>query len=76
MSPFQSNSLRGQGEEQQLKSNVLPGLPDGKEGHCFLVVALHPGHVKSLTPDGKEGHCFLVVALHPGHVKSLTGMVT
>ena len=29
-SPFQSNSLRGQGEEQQLKSNDLPGLPDGK----------------------------------------------
>ena len=22
--------LRGQGEDQQLKSNVLPGLPDGK----------------------------------------------
>ena len=43
-SPFQSNSLRGQGEDQQLKSNVLPGLPDG-----FLVVDLHPGHVKSLT---------------------------
>ena len=29
-SPFQSNSLRGKGEDQQLKSNVLPGLPDGK----------------------------------------------
>ena len=23
--------------------------PVGQEGHCFLVVALHPGHVKSLT---------------------------
>ena len=29
-SPFQANSLRGQGEDQQLKRNVLPGLPDGK----------------------------------------------
>ena len=29
-SPFQSNSLHGQGEDQQLKSTVLPGLPDGK----------------------------------------------
>ena len=46
-SPFQSNSLRGQGEDQQLKSLVLPGLPEevvmisrpvGQEGLCFLVV--------------------------------------
>ena len=41
-SPFQSNSLRGQGEDQQLKSNVLPGLPDFLtrsfvlEDECFL----------------------------------------
>ena len=24
----------------------------GQEGHCFLVVDLHPGHVKSLTGNG------------------------
>ena len=23
--------------------------PVGQEGNCFLVVAFHPGHVKSLT---------------------------
>ena len=28
-SSFQSKSLRGQGEDQQLKGNVLPGLSDG-----------------------------------------------
>ena len=50
-----SQTLRGQGEEQRLKSNVqqeevvMTFRPVGQEGHCFLVVALHPGHVKSLT---------------------------
>ena len=28
---------------------VMTSRPVGQEGHCFLVVALHPGHVKSLT---------------------------
>ena len=27
----------------------MTSRPVGQEGHCFLVVDLHPGHVKSLT---------------------------
>ena len=27
----------------------MTSRPAGQEGHCFLVVDLHPGHVKSLT---------------------------
>ena len=45
-SPFQSNSLRGQGEEQTTKEQ-RPSWPTGREGRCSF--ALHPGHVKSLT---------------------------
>ena len=52
-SPFQSNSLRGQGEDQQLKINVLPGLPDGKARRLSLVgseaiTALHHQQCKAL----------------------------
>ena len=36
-SSIQSNSSCGRSEDQQLKSNVLPGLPDGKSRRLPLV---------------------------------------
>ena len=30
----------------------MTSRPVCQEGHCFLVVNLHPGHVKSLTGSG------------------------
>ena len=35
--------------------------PIGQEGHCFLVVDLHPGHVKSLTGMVTEPHEWICV---------------
>ena len=33
----------------QQEEVVMTSRPVDQEGHCFLVVDLHPGHVKSLT---------------------------
>ena len=32
--------------------DFMTSRPAGQEGHCFLIVDLHPGHVKSLTGIG------------------------
>ena len=49
-SPFQSNSLRGQGEEQTTKEQC-PSWPTGRE--------------VASRPVGQEGHCSLVVCSSP-----------
>ena len=40
------SAVSGYGQQEEV---VMTSRPVGQEGHCFLVVALHPGHVKSLT---------------------------
>ena len=44
-SPFQSNPLRGQGEEQQLNIEeiVMTSRPVGQEGHLIIKCVAHGG---------------------------------
>ena len=44
-------------KSKQLKSNVLPGLPDGMTQQEEVVM--------TSRPVGQEGHCFLVVCSSP-----------
>ena len=56
-SPFQSNSLRGQGEEQQLNSNVLPNKRKQEETQQQEGTQQEEV-VMTSRPVGQEGHCF------------------
>ena len=71
-SPFQSNSLRGQGEDQQLKKQC-PSWPTGRDvmttSSCWVrgtvgdEVLIQPltqqeEVVMTSRPVGQEGHCF------------------
>ena len=59
-SPFQSNSLRGQGEEQTTKEQpltqqeevVMTSRPVGQEGRCSLVVCSSPWPRKEFDWNG------------------------